>query len=342
MPANTSGFGVSVLPGIAYANPDSLVAHPQNILGGVGQGLGLFNALQQISDAAQARPINREMAQISLDQARQHAALLPLIQARKATELAQPIESVEGVGINTVPRFGNLQPMTDENGAVILGPDGQPRMENVAGDDVFETQNIKSIDPLTGAVSRESRNLKPLTTVEQQAREQDMAEYRDQLATIRQQQADTARIAAEAKAENDQLKAQAAMHRVEAAVNDPKWRNTGVLEDANGNGVVTQVNAAGEVRQIPTGLKKTHSFFNFGGINLAPGAQPSATNAATGAAVALDPALQAILDNVPAAQPKIAVPVTYADPAAVKAALVSGKIKRAEAEQILREKFGFK
>lgn len=251
------GFDVNVLPVVPQIDA-RLFNNLGGLASGINAGLGTYNAIQNVADEAYMRPTRRELAQLQLSQARAASELQPLVTARKRAELLQPIERVVDTGIQEVPRY-DLQPMVGEFGEILIGEDGGPRMERPAGVDVFSTETVDVYDPSTGSINRVTRRAKPITTVEQAARDSELADYRDALASSNLQRASTAAEAAAAKAETDRLKAETLALRAEAALNDPKWRTVSSSIDADGNLVINQANSAGELRAIPTGQRRSLS-----------------------------------------------------------------------------------
>lgn len=292
MPAlQSQGFQLGVMPQLGQIDPRLFNTSGQ-LIGGFQSGLGAYGALQNISDEAVARPVRNRLRDIQLANAESALALAPLEDQRRRITLAQPIERVIAGGLEEVPRY-ELQPMFDEEGVAVLDRNGQQRMERPAGADVFATETIEVIDPATGRKQTVTRRTKPTQTLEQAALAADQADYRDQIAAIRLQQAATQSEAATAKAENDRIKADAIAARAEAALNDPKWRTVSSGVDATGNLVINQVNSDGELRAVSTGQKPRANNSFFGSFNLGGGLP------ATGAAPAnIDPAISALVNQI--------------------------------------------
>ncbi len=304
MPQNFGqGYQLNVLPQVGQVDP-RLFSGAGQFLGGLNTGIGAYNALQNISDEAEASPVRRRLRDISLTNAENALSLAPLEDARKRVTLAQPIERVLSGGIEEVPRY-ELQPMTDEEGKPVFDKAGNPRMERPAGNDVFATETVEVIDPTTGAKHVITRRTKPTQTVEQAALAADQADYRDSLAAIRQQQANTAAEAAALRGENDRIKADAMATRAEAALNDPKWRTVSSGVDAAGNLVVNQVNADGELRAVPTGQKPRSNTAIFGGLNL----YGNQGNAGAAPAAGIDPAIAALATQFGGSKGPVIAPV---------------------------------
>lgn len=85
---NGGGYALSVLPQIGQVDPRLFNTGGQ-LLGGLNQGLGAYQSLQNISDQAQAEPIKRQLQQISLDEARARIAQAPLEQRLKLAQISE-------------------------------------------------------------------------------------------------------------------------------------------------------------------------------------------------------------------------------------------------------------
>lgn len=311
----TQGFQVQERPRVDFADPRLLVPNLSGILPAAQQGLGMYGNLQAIADDARARPIRQRLQDISLVNAENALALSPLENARRRTVLQQPIERVLGGGLEEVQRYP-LQPMLDEEGKPVFDSSGNPRMERPAGSDVFSTELVEVVDPVSGQAHTVTRRGKPTQTLEQAALAADQADYRDQLAAIRAQNAATAAAAAETRGENDRIKADAMAARAEAALNDPKWRTVSSGEDAAGNLVINQVDADGQLRTIPTGQKKRSSNFFFGGVKI------DGSGGVSGApAGAIGPEVTALLNQMGGAKPAVAIATNTITPAGQVATL---------------------
>ncbi len=329
-PITTGGFQIQERLNPQYADPRLLTPRYDQIIPAIGQGLGVANQYNVMADQARQSPIRDRLQQLQLQAAEQKAALSPLEAQRRRFELSQPIERVIGGGVEEVNRYPQIETFSDDGAFRTI-------KEQPAGIDVFSTENVEVVDPQTGEKQVITRRVKPITTMEQAAAQADMADYRDQLAAAGSMRAEAQTAAAQAKADNDRLKAEATMLRAQQALSDTKWKVVSSSLDPEGNLVINQVNSQGELRSIPTGQRRSlseleqlmNSVANHGGAT-APAA----------------PAFGSRVDGILSQNGNIAAPAAaapaYTDANSVKAAFRSGTINRAQAEKILREQFGMK
>jgi len=204
-PITTSGFGVNVMPSTQLADPRLLTPQYSQILPAIGQGVGLGNNLLQIYQDAQDRPLRQALAQLNLEQ-----------QQLQNARLAQPIETVTGISLQERPRYDEVTTMTDAGTEFKWRPPGA---------DLLQIEEVRTVDPRTGQVTTSQRAARPLMTLEQRQAAEDKTAYNESIAAIRAQEAETRRIAAEAKAQNDALRAQVATLREERLSKDPALSN---------------------------------------------------------------------------------------------------------------------
>ena len=210
-PITTSGFGVNVMPSTQLADPRLLTPQYSQILPAIGQGVGLGSNLLQIYQEAQDRPLRQALAQLNLEQ-----------QQLQNARLAQPIETVTGISLQERPRYDEVTTMTDAGTEFKWRPPGA---------DLLQIEEVRTVDPRTGQVTTSQRAARPLMTLEQRQAAEDKTAYNESIAAIRAQEAETRRIAAEAKAQNDALRAQVAAEREARLGNDPTLRSRVIVRN---------------------------------------------------------------------------------------------------------------
>lgn len=217
-PITTSGFSVGVLPRTDFADPRLLAPNYADILPSVGRGLALYSQLQEERE----RPLRARLAQLQLQEAEGRAQLAPLERKRRMVELAQPIERVTGAGIEAVNRFP-----TD-----IQVSEGGVTFDNTpAGEDIFATEIVESIDPLTGAVTTGTRRTRPISTMEQIENQRSLMEDREARALAAEERLRIQEAANQAKADNDRLRAEASMMRAQQLASNPQVGYVDVKRD---------------------------------------------------------------------------------------------------------------
>lgn len=270
-PITTSGFGVQVMPRYPDIDPRLLAPQLSQILPAAAQGFDFGAGIARTRAEEQMRPLRQRLSELQLEDATARQVLTPLEIQRRRIELELPIEQVIGGGIEAVPRFA---PET------ITLEDGTTRTERPAGDDIFATETVRVIDPVTGAISTTTRRGKPLQTVEQAAQLAEMNDYRDQLAAANLQRAEAASLAAAAKAESDKVKAEAAMLRAQVLQNRP---DVGFVDVKREDGrTVRQYFPKGNPQKIIHEIDRGelgNDLFNFGTV-IQGGGAPAKTAAA--------------------------------------------------------------
>lgn len=296
----TSGYAVNVMPQASLPNPQLFDIYGDfgaSMARGQQQGAQLIDIVEQ----ARMAPLRREQAQIQLQDAvaaqNRRQIMEPLEVARYRQQLAQPVETFVGAGIEEVQR------QADATGAV------------PAGADIFATETVQLYDPMSGQTRQVTRRKAPLSTLEQQAATQGLQDYRAlQNETRLAQIASQAEIAA-ARNEVARMTAEAAQMRAQAALSNPNLRQAAATQDADGNVVLNFVDAQGNLTTIPTGQKRssggTTMFGDFSFSGAAPAMQGAPASGGFNPAAAARAAAQG---GAPAMQG--AAPVIQQAPAA--------------------------
>jgi hypothetical protein len=171
-----------------------------------------------------------------------------------------------------------LEVVVDEVGQPVMGSDGQPLMRP-SGEGSTELgdliQEDVGIEYLPGGVKRsvtKRKTLKGASERQQESanKESLIAQREAQIAAAQERLRIQEELGA-ARNAIEQLKAEAAAAKVEAALDDPKWRTVSSGEK-NGMLVINQVNAAGELRSLETGQKARSNNAFFGPVNMGQGA----------------------------------------------------------------------
>lgn len=314
---SSRGFEIGVMPRLPDIDPRTFNTGG-GLVAGLNTGLSTFGALRNISEAAALRPTRRRLADIELAMQENALAMQPALNRRKLFEIGLPVERVVGSGVAEVPRYPEVETVT-ENGAVIR--------ERPAGFDVTETEEVDVYDPGTGSVRRITRNKRPISTIEQQQAASDMTEYRNDISTIRSMEAQTRAEAARLKSENDRIKAEAAMLKAQALQTNPQ---VGFVDVKKADGrTYRQYFPKGQPQQIIHEIDRGEmgsDIFNFGGTVVQGGG--------SGKAGFQDKVSALLGDESPAG-------VSFQTPDQVKAAFSSGSLTKAQAEKILQDNFGF-
>ena len=175
-PITTGGFQVQAQPGIRLLAPEVFSSGAGNILPSVSRGLSLAGQLQQIQDEAQARPINRQLQQIKLQEAQARLAQLPIEQQLQqiAVGEAEKRAALPGIipGDVTIEDTTKVYPTALDELGNRTGPD------DVVPGDLVQITEEQVIGP--GGVITPRQVRKTLKTAEQRA-----AEAEKQAATIR-------------------------------------------------------------------------------------------------------------------------------------------------------------
>lgn len=267
------------MPNIQLANP-SYFNSGSSLAAGLGAGVDLAGQYQQQQlrraqaerDAMMA-PIQIELYKAQLAQAQQKAAMPDIVWGDSRI--------VDNSMMNPAPP----EPVLDSAGQPVIGFDGQPLMQSTPrqvmeyGDIVRESTGTEY---LPGGATRpttkkETLKLAAERKAEGQNRESLIAQREagakaaeERLRIQEQLGAERLRIQEElgrAKIEVDTMKAELAQAKAEAALADPKWRTVSSGEK-NGQLVINQVNASGELRAIPTGQKARGNNAFFGTVNM--------------------------------------------------------------------------
>lgn len=236
--AQTRGFQVSVIPQAPSVDPRLLAFSPQVITQGLEQGARAYGNLMQIQQAREEAPIRRQMLQLQQDNAMLNNA-----------RLSQPISQIIGTEIEERPRFPEQ---------IGIREDGTTFTERPAGYDVFQVDTIQEIDPRTGQIATRKAPSKIINTLEGIEKDQAQADYRGEIAGVRAQEAETRRLASEAKIENDRLRTQVAQEKEIRLNSNPMLRSRTVERDGrvfyeyfniNNPAVVVDVVDKGPVRE---------------------------------------------------------------------------------------------
>lgn len=300
-PITTSGFQVTARPGIDYVDPRLMAPAYDKVIPSISQGLGTVGQFAQIMDEAKMSPLRRRLAQIQIQDAEARLSLAPIEEQMAVARLqeAQQNAAVPHVLADTVELSGGERRLAPRNldagfGNIQFDESYTPRVRTTTGREIgaggvispFEKRETLATAGQVGAeIAKQASDL----------------DYKLSLSEARLANAKTAAEAAQAKAEtdrlraeNDAIKADAMRERARIALEDPKWKTVSAGQDAAGNLVINQVNAAGELRTIPTGEKKSASNFFFGGVNLSTAPVASASGAASPARNAIDADIAAL------------------------------------------------
>lgn len=261
MAVRTSGANVSVMPGVNYLDPRLLAPAYASLAPALAQGADLVGDFFRIREAADQRPLRKRAAEIQLQEAENRLLSAPLAQEMERLriqeaqrKLAIPERVVDEISLTGGDTRTTLLNPDAKFGELEFGTEVTPLGRVTIGREIGAGGEISPF-----------RTSEMLKTGEQLRMEREAASalsgYRTSLAEAAENRAATAAEAATAKAETDRIralaeqqKAEIARMRVEAELNDPKWRTQRAGADpVTGELILNQVSVDGDIRQVRTG-----------------------------------------------------------------------------------------
>lgn len=225
-PIQTSGFQVQVRPGIEYLDPRLMAPAYGDIIPNVSRGASLIPQFAQIREEAQMRPIRQQLAGIQLQEAMNRLEMAPIEQQLARLRLGEmqqqagvPEFITEGVELTGGDRrlaavdinapFENFQ-FTEEF---------TPKERVIRGQRVLAGGAVEPFERReTLASPADLRRQASADKLAAQA-EQRLGANQESLSAYRTAQAEIAAL----RAENDRIKANAAMQRAETLENNPSY-----------------------------------------------------------------------------------------------------------------------